>query len=89
MFFLSRLRKTLQLLCYNLSSSLSDILANRLVLNLRKTGNQHNENLTTVSQPKFVTNGFLDNIGAPLRYGSEDVDIGDGLEEYELEEYHY
>ncbi len=68
-------------------SSLSPILVNHLVLNLRKAGNQDVSHISTVSQPRFATNRFLDNIGAPLRNGSEEMDIDDGLEEHELEEY--
>ncbi len=67
--------------------SLSPIRVNRLVLNLRKAGNQNDGDISTISQPRFATNGFLDNIGASLRGDPEDVDVGDGSEEYELEKY--
>lgn len=70
-----------------ISSSLSTILVNRLVLNLRKDGNRVNSSVAEVSQPRFATNRFLDNIGASLRNGSDDMDIGEDLEEHELEEY--
>ncbi len=40
-----------------------------------------------MSQPRFATNRFLDNIGASLRNDSEDMDIGGGLEKHELKEY--
>ncbi len=71
----------------DLPSSFSEILVNRLVLNLRQIGNQDNRNISTISQPRFATNRFLDNIGASLRNGSEDLDISIGLEEFELEKY--
>lgn len=65
---------------------LSIILVNRLVLNLRKAGNRDSSTFSEISQPRFATNGFLDNIGASLRNGSDDMDIGEDLEEHELED---
>ncbi len=67
--------------------SLSAILVNRLVLNLRKVGNEDKDNMSTISQVGFATNRFLDNIGAPLRNGSEDSDFDDDVEEFGFEEY--
>lgn len=51
-----------------------------------RVGNQRDTNNSTISQRIFVTNGFFGNIGASLQNVSEDIIIGDGVENYELEE---
>ncbi len=68
-------------------SSLSQILVNRLVLNLREIGNRDNSTISEVSHPRFATNRFLDNIGASMRSGSDDMHVGDDFEEHGIEEY--
>lgn len=85
--FLFHISHAPRLLDCDFLHSLSTVLVNRLVLNLRKVGNPHISNITTIPQPRFTMNGFLDNIGASLRDGSEDIYIGEDSETYELEGY--
>ncbi|TDL18648.1 hypothetical protein BD410DRAFT_830798 [Rickenella mellea] len=60
---------------------LSNLLINRLVLNLRRVSHLQVGNASTIGtirEPVFATNSFLGNLGAPLRVGSDD---DDGIEE--------
>ncbi len=55
--------------------SLSSILTNRLVLNLKQAGNsrmQHES--STLPSQAFSMNSFVGNLGAPFRVGNEDDD---------------
>ncbi len=53
---------------------------------MRRVENQCDTDDSTISQRRFVTNGFFGNIGASLQNVSKDIVIGDGVEDYELEE---
>ncbi|TDL18684.1 hypothetical protein BD410DRAFT_491731 [Rickenella mellea] len=63
-----------------LSSPLTAILINRLVLSLRQVSRFHDGNaptlggMCTIPEPVFATNSFLGNVGAPLRVGPVDDD---------------
>lgn len=74
------------------AQSFDSILGSRLILNLRRVSKKSSNvdttsdlNATNCSEPTFVTNPFLGNIGAPLRdrsdsdtdYDDEDVDVED------------
>ena len=59
--------------------SLSFILINRLVLNLRRAGNINDSTIHSLTKPSFAEpeHSFLGNIGAPLRDGSESYSCED------------
>ncbi|TDL18686.1 hypothetical protein BD410DRAFT_806397 [Rickenella mellea] len=73
----------LGLMVEGLSSPLTAILVNRLVLSLRQVSRFHDGNaptlcaIRTVPEPVFATNSFLGNVGAPLRVGPVDDDESD------------
>ena len=52
------------------------MLVNRLVLNLKRSGNINNSTIVSLAMPSFANSehSFLGNIGAPLRDGSENYD---------------
>lgn len=61
------------------------ILANRLLLNIKQIGNDNDCPNTTLSTPAFAVNSFLGNIGAPLRVDTEGEYGPDFPEDYDMD----
>ncbi len=69
-------------------SSLSAVLVNRLVLNLRQLGhsgeNANDTGMTDFSEMSFAMGAVLGNIGSSLRDGSDDCELDSDANEFQV-----